>query len=80
MVVRPERRPSRPCRCSKIARKSDVGNKREVVVFALDKDPVKYFDSGTASCPANLARLPEEEKCGIDVELVAFNKQRPIER
>lgn len=37
----------------------------EVILFFLKKDLVKYFDSDTASCIANLARLPKGEKDSI---------------
>jgi FRG domain len=55
----------------------------EVIIFSLKKEQVKYFDSDTASCIANLARLPKTEKDQIDfglTEIEAFNNQLAIKR
>jgi FRG domain len=55
----------------------------EVIVFAVKREQIKYFDSDTASCIANLARLPKSEKEQIDhsiAEVKAFNEQKAIER
>jgi hypothetical protein len=54
----------------------------DVVVLRVRKDKVKYFDSDTASCVANLAHLHEHERQAIDFSLTgsAFNQQRPIDR
>lgn len=55
----------------------------EVVVFALGREKIKYFDSDTASCIANLARMPKIEKEAIDhniEDIAAFNAQLPIQR
>lgn len=55
----------------------------EVVVFAIDRSQIKYFDSDTASCIANLARLPQADKSKIDYSVTAiraFNKQLPVKR
>lgn len=54
----------------------------EVIVFSIDRDRVKYFDSDTASCLANLARMPDSEKNNIDYSLsdTAFNEQTSIKR
>jgi FRG domain len=55
----------------------------EVVVFALDRHRIKYFDSDTASCIANLARMPKADKDAIDhniEDITAFNAQLPIQR
>lgn len=55
----------------------------EVIVFSIDKDKIKYFDSDTASCIANLARLPKTEKNSIDFTITKikdFNSQAPIRR
>ena len=61
-----------------------VGEKEgEVIIISLKRDSIKYFDSDTASCIANLARLPKSEKKVIDFDITdegIFNKQRPIER
>jgi hypothetical protein len=55
----------------------------EVIVFALDRDRIKYFDSDTASCIANLARLPKADKGAINhniEDIAEFNAQQPIQR
>lgn len=55
----------------------------EVIVFTLEQDQIKYFDSDTASCVANLARLPKSEKDKIDHTINAvdvFNEQPAIKR
>lgn len=55
----------------------------EVIVFAMDRNRVKYFDSDTASCIANLARLPKAEKDKIDYNVkdeAEFNEQLAIKR
>jgi hypothetical protein len=55
----------------------------EVVVFALDRHRIKYFDSDTSSCIANLARMPKADKDAIDhniEDITAFNAQLPIQR
>jgi FRG domain len=55
----------------------------EVITFSLRREQVKYFDSDTASCIANLARLPKSDKDQISFDLVdieAFNEQVPLKR
>lgn len=55
----------------------------EVVIFRIQPERLKYFDSDTASCMANLARLTQAEKDSINYEiedLTEFNKQREIQR
>jgi hypothetical protein len=55
----------------------------EVVVFRIKKDQVKFFDSDTVSCLANLAHLKTIEKEAIDFTLPAgdpFNQQPQIDR
>lgn len=54
----------------------------EVIVFFIDQAGIKYFDSDTASCLANLARLPRSQQNTIDYSLAssAFNKQGAIKR
>ena len=62
----------------------DVGEQNgEVIIFSLKREQVKYFDSDTASCIANLARLPKSDKDQIDFRLTdikAFNNQLAIKR
>ncbi|MCW5641528.1 MAG: FRG domain-containing protein [Rhodoferax sp.] len=55
----------------------------EVVIFTVDQAQMKYFDSDTASCVANLARLTGADKAGIDFSITAkvkFNKQPSVKR
>lgn len=54
----------------------------EVIVFAIKQDGIKYFDSDTASCLANLARLPKAQQDTIDFSLEdpAFNGQQAVKR
>jgi hypothetical protein len=60
--------------------KEDEG---EVIIFALKPETIKYFDSDTASCIANLARLPKTEKDAIDygeTDVEKFNAQPAVKR
>lgn len=54
----------------------------EVIIFSIKRRNIKYFDSDTASCLANLARLPDSEKNLIDfsLEKIEFNNQIPVKR
>lgn len=54
----------------------------EVIVFFVQPERIKYFDSDTASCLSNLARLPKLEKDSFDYSLDTdvFNKQPAIQR
>jgi len=55
----------------------------EVIILAVSRDQIKYFDSDTASCIANLARLPKADKDAIDhsiEDINEFNNQLPIKR
>jgi hypothetical protein len=55
----------------------------EVIVFALGRDKIKYFDSDTASCIANLAKMSKADKDSIYhgvKDIVAFNAQPAIKR
>ncbi|AVS93785.1 hypothetical protein C8246_20815 [Paracidovorax avenae] len=58
------------------------GPPAEVIVFRVKKSLVKFYDSDTASCIANLAHLSSAEKQAIDFRLNSddFNKQEPIDR
>jgi hypothetical protein len=62
--------------------KEDSGITGEVVVFRIKKDQVKFFDSDTVSCVANLAHLKTTEKQAIDFTLSGdpFNQQPQIDR
>jgi hypothetical protein len=54
----------------------------EVIVFFVDQNSIKYFDSDTASCLANLARLPKSDQDAFNYTLNHrdFNKQPTIKR
>lgn len=62
--------------------KSKHGEEGEVIIITINRDQLKYFDSDTASCIANLARLPKNEKDQIDFILdeKEFNEQTSIKR
>jgi hypothetical protein len=64
------------------AAKDDKGKPGEVIVFRVKRSLVKYYDSDTASCIANLAHLSNAEKRAIDFTLAgsAFNEQPPVDR
>ncbi|MEA9559564.1 FRG domain-containing protein [Xanthomonas campestris] len=54
----------------------------EVILLSLEQASIKYFDSDTASCLANLARLPQADKDEIDyaLDIEAFNAQESIRK
>ena len=55
----------------------------EVILFSMLESQIKYFDSDTASCIANLTRLPKESKDAIDYSNDAirpFNAQPEVKR
>lgn len=63
--------------CSRV--KYDKNNNEidgHVIVFKTDRDKIKFFDSDTVSCIANLAMLNHELKEELDckAEKIAFNK------
>lgn len=63
--------------------KSNQKEDGEIIILKIARDQIKYFDSDTASCIANLARLPKADKNVInhDIEnIVEFNDQLPIRR
>ena len=53
----------------------------EVIVFKIKRDEIKFYDSDTTSCIANLAKLSSEYKSEIDTSLAkkAFNDSHPIQ-
>lgn len=60
---------------------SEVAGK--VIIFKIDPKQIKYFDSDTASCVANLVRLPQTEKEQIDYSIIDnknFNEQMVVKR
>lgn len=54
----------------------------EVIVFRVSSDKVKYFDSNTVSCLANLSNLTYEQKNDIDLNLSieAFNQTNIVQK
>lgn len=62
--------------------KSNSDKTGEVVVIKIRRDEIKFFDSDTASCIANLARLPGNDKVAIDFTLAdtQFNESLQITR
>lgn len=54
----------------------------EVILISMKRDQIKYFDSDTVSCIANLARLPKLQKDQINFSCSKeeFNKQISIQR
>ncbi len=63
--------------------KSNLDCDSEVVVFSMDPSQIKYFDSDTASCIANLSRLTQESKDSINYssnDIRKFNKQSAVKQ
>ncbi len=67
---------SNPLMALYFACKSNPEKTGQIVVFRIKKDDLKFFDSDTASCLANLARLQKEDKDRMDLSLSKddFNK------
>lgn len=59
---------------------SNPGIVGEVIRFTIARDKVKYYDSDTVSCLANLALLDEDVRSNINTGLgrEAFNKTIPV--
>ena len=63
--------------------KSNPNQDGEVIVFSMERRQIKYFDSDTASCIANLTRVSKESKDTIDFssnDIRKFNRQKPIKQ
>lgn len=63
--------------------KSNLDQDGEVIVFSMDHQRIKYFDSDTASCLANLTRLPKASKDALDfssLDVRKFNKLQPVKQ
>ncbi|MFM0619829.1 FRG domain-containing protein [Paraburkholderia nemoris] len=63
--------------------KSNLDQDGEVVVFSMDQTQIKYFDSDTASCIANLTRLPQKSKDDVDYssnDVRKFNRQNAVKQ
>lgn len=54
----------------------------EVIIFKVKKNMVKYFDSDTASCIANLAKLTQIEKdeLNFNLDIEQFNNTNVVKR
>ena len=55
----------------------------EVIAFTMERSRIKYFDSDTASCIANLVHLPPEARDAIDFtsnNIKEFNKHAQVKR
>jgi hypothetical protein len=73
---------SNPLMALYFACKSNMDKTGEVVAIKIRRNEIKFFDSDTASCIANLARLPMHDKDAIDFALVdaLFNESLPVTR
>jgi hypothetical protein len=63
--------------------KSNSTQDGEVIVFSMVSEQIKYFDSDTASCIANLTRLSKVSKDGLDfssLDVRKFNKLAPVKQ
>jgi hypothetical protein len=63
--------------------KSNLGEDGEVIVLSMDRQYIKYFDSDTASCIANLTRLPKASKDALDfssLDVRKFNKLQSVKQ
>lgn len=63
--------------------KSNLDQEGEVIVFSMEHKRIKYFDSDTASCIANLTRLSKDSKDALDfssLDVRKFNKLRPVKQ
>ncbi len=62
--------------------KDDPGTSGEVIVFRVKRNLVKFYDSDTASCIANLAHLSTAERNEIDFQWEGeiFNEQPSVDR
>ena len=63
--------------------KSNLNDDGEVIVLSMESSYIKYFDSDTASCVANLSRLSKgvRDSIAFDAEgLEGFNDQRALKQ
>ncbi|MEY4756125.1 MAG: hypothetical protein RJA34_1023 [Pseudomonadota bacterium] len=63
--------------------KSNPTQDGEVIVFSMVREQIKYFDSDTASCIANLTRLSKVSKDALDfssLDVRKFNKLAPVKQ
>lgn len=68
--------------CSPGRAGGDLDAPGEVILFRIPSGRVKYYDSDTVSCLANLCNLSHEQKNNLklDVEAEAFNKTEIVEK
>ena len=63
--------------------KSNIDQDGEVIVFSIDNQRIKYFDSDTASCIANLTRLSKTSKDALDfssLDVRKFNRLASVKQ
>lgn len=63
--------------------KSNLDQDGEVIVFSMDRQQTRYFDSDTASCIANLTRLSKASKDALDfssLDVRKFNKLKSVKQ
>jgi hypothetical protein len=80
-AVQPNKRRMEVIRKGKLVKRS-IQVPGVVAILTVAKKEVRYFDSDTVSCVANLAKLRWELKEQIDtsMKLEEFNKETPIRR
>lgn len=71
---------SNPLMALYFACKSHPDRTGQIVVFRVKKGDLRFFDSDTASCIANLSRLGKEDKAALDFSLKKeeFNRSLPV--
>lgn len=71
---------SNPLMALYFACKSHPDKTGQIVVFRVKKNDLKFFDSDTAGCIANLSRLQKEDKAALDFSLSkdGFNRSLPV--
>jgi hypothetical protein len=64
--------------------KGNEGNHGEVIAFRVKETEIKFFDSDTVSCIANLARMTKEDKdkldCGLPLEDFNSEDREEVQR
>lgn len=73
---------SNPLMALYFASKSNNNKTGEVIIFKINNSEVKFFDSDTASCIANLARLSKNDKdtFDLDQDIINFNNSLPAKK
>lgn len=64
------------------SKSGESGRDGEVIVFKVDKDKLKYYDSDTVSCISNLSNMTYEQKNNINISLGLddFNQSEVVEK